>query len=231
MRDAGLDPTVEEEETEVAGKIGRAVDQFPPPGSELEDGAAVTIVVTHRSGAPGRRRTMRVAVLFGGRLRDHASPCARAPRSRGAGHEVVAVTIERDGRWLSPGAGIAADARPPGCSLRRGRFPALHGAFGEDGSVQGLLEWLDIPYVGSDVLASAICMDKLSLKRLFAQRGVPQVDFVAAGDEGWRGAARRWGCRSGSSPRGWARASASAGSGIWPTWTRRWSWPAATTRG
>jgi beta-lactam-binding protein with PASTA domain/predicted Ser/Thr protein kinase len=49
MREAGLDPTVEEEETEVAGKIGRAVDQFPPPGSELEDGAAVTIVVGKRA--------------------------------------------------------------------------------------------------------------------------------------------------------------------------------------
>jgi serine/threonine-protein kinase len=51
MRDAGLDPTVEEEETEVAGKIGRVVDQFPPPGSELEDGAAVTIVVGKRAAA------------------------------------------------------------------------------------------------------------------------------------------------------------------------------------
>jgi serine/threonine-protein kinase len=45
IRDAGLSPTVEEEETEVAGKVGRAIDQFPPPGSELEDGATVTIVV------------------------------------------------------------------------------------------------------------------------------------------------------------------------------------------
>ena len=47
-------------------------------------------------------------------------------------------------------------------------FPALHGPFGEDGSVQGLLEQLDVPYVGSDVLSSAVCMDKLTLKRLFA---------------------------------------------------------------
>jgi D-alanine-D-alanine ligase len=45
---------------------------------------------------------------------------------------------------------------------------------------------LDVPYVGSDVLSSAICMDKLTLKRLFAQQGVPQVEFVAAGEEGWR---------------------------------------------
>jgi beta-lactam-binding protein with PASTA domain len=45
VRDAGLEPTVEEEETEVAGKVGRALDQFPPPGSELEPGETVTVVV------------------------------------------------------------------------------------------------------------------------------------------------------------------------------------------
>ena len=94
--------------------------------------------------------------------------------------------IERDGPWstrgprqleLTPGAGLLGAGSA---------FPALHGPFGEDGSVQGLLEWLDVPYVGSDVLASAICMDKLTLKRLFAQRGVPQVEFAQAGEEGWR---------------------------------------------
>jgi D-alanine-D-alanine ligase len=52
--------------------------------------------------------------------------------------------------------------------------------------MQGLLEWLDVPYVGSDVLSSAICMDKLTLKRLCAERGLPQVGFVAVGEEGWR---------------------------------------------
>jgi D-alanine-D-alanine ligase len=66
-------------------------------------------------------------------------------------------------------------------------FPALHGAFGEDGSIQGLLEWLDVPYVGSDVLASAICMDKLTLKRLFAEHGVPQVEFTAVEGNDWWG--------------------------------------------
>jgi eukaryotic-like serine/threonine-protein kinase len=52
IRDAGLSPTVEEEETEVAGKVGRAIDQFPPPGSELEPGDAVTIVVGKQAAAP-----------------------------------------------------------------------------------------------------------------------------------------------------------------------------------
>jgi D-alanine-D-alanine ligase len=132
---------------------------------------------------------MRVAILSGGRSSEHdVSLRSGASVGRGlaaAGHEAVAVTIERDGRWLSDGTEIALT---PAAGLLGADavFPALHGAFGEDGSVQGLLELLDIPYVGSDVLASAVCMDKLTLKRLFAERGVPQVDFVAYGEEGWR---------------------------------------------
>jgi len=132
---------------------------------------------------------MRVAVLSGGRSSEHdvslRSGEAVARGLEEAGHEAVRVEISRDGTWscagetveLTPGAGLlGADTA----------FPALHGPFGEDGSVQGLLEWLDLPYVGSDVLSSAVCMDKLTLKRLFALAGVPQVDFVAAGEPGWR---------------------------------------------
>jgi D-alanine-D-alanine ligase len=132
---------------------------------------------------------MRVVVLSGGRSSEHdVSLRSGASVARGleaAGHEVVAVTIERDGRWLREAAPLQLT---PAAGLLDSDavFPALHGAFGEDGSVQGLLELLDVPYVGSDVLASAICMDKLSLKRLFAERGIPQVDFVAYGEEGWR---------------------------------------------
>jgi D-alanine-D-alanine ligase len=132
---------------------------------------------------------MRVAVLCGGRSSEHdVSLRSGASVARGleqAGHEVATVTIERDGRWLHAGEAVAL-APAAGLLGADAVFPALHGAFGEDGSVQGLLEWLDVPYVGSDVLASAICMDKLTLKRLFAQRGIPQVEFVAVGDEGWQ---------------------------------------------
>jgi len=132
---------------------------------------------------------MRVAVLSGGRSSEHEvslrSGEAVARGLEQAGHEALPITIARDGSWsfrgapveLVPAAGLA------GADLA---FPALHGPFGEDGSVQGVLEWLDVPYVGSDVLASAVCMDKLTLKRLFAQRGLPQVEFVAVGEEGWR---------------------------------------------
>jgi D-alanine-D-alanine ligase len=133
---------------------------------------------------------MRIAVLTGGRSSEHEvslrSGAAVARGLRAAGHEAIEVTISRDGRWsvaggpvaLTPGAGLLdADAV----------FPALHGPFGEDGSVQGLLEWLDVPYVGSDVLSSAVCMDKLTLKRLFASHGVPQVDFIAVEGPDWWG--------------------------------------------
>jgi D-alanine-D-alanine ligase len=132
---------------------------------------------------------VRIVVLSGGRSSEHdvslRSGEAVANGLQEAGHEAVAVTISRHGQWscggepveLRPSAGLlGADAA----------FPALHGPFGEDGSVQGLLEWLDVPYVGSDVLSSAVCMDKLTLKRLFAQHDLPQVEFLAVGEDGWR---------------------------------------------
>lgn len=132
---------------------------------------------------------MRVAVLSGGRSSEHdVSLRSGESVARGleqAGHEALRVTIARDGAWAHDGA--AVELSPAGGLLGAdAAFPALHGPFGEDGSVQGLLEWLDLPYVGSDVLASAVCMDKLTLKRLFAEAGLPQVEFAAADEPGWR---------------------------------------------
>jgi D-alanine-D-alanine ligase len=132
---------------------------------------------------------MRVAVLSGGRSSEHdvslRSGEAVARGLEQAGHEAIRVTIAREGAWSCEGAPVELSAAG-GLLGADVAFPALHGPFGEDGSVQGLLEWLDLPYVGSDVLSSAICMDKLTLKRLFANAGIPQVDFVAAGEPGWR---------------------------------------------
>ncbi len=65
-------------------------------------------------------------------------------------------------------------------------FPALHGPFGEDGTVQGLLECLDVAYVGAGVLASALCMDKVLFKELMAHAGLPQVDYRAVRVERYR---------------------------------------------
>jgi len=132
---------------------------------------------------------MIVAVLSGGRSSEHEvslrSGEAVARGLEAGGHEALRVTIARDGGWSLGGAPVELT---PAAGLRGAdaAFPALHGPFGEDGSVQGVLEWLDVPYVGSDVLASAVCMDKLTLKRLCAGAGLPQVDFVAAGEPGWR---------------------------------------------
>jgi D-alanine-D-alanine ligase len=133
---------------------------------------------------------VRVAVLGGGRSSEHdvslRSAASVAQGLRQAGHEATEVTIGRDGTWRAPGGPVALT--PAGGLLDVDAvFPALHGPFGEDGSVQGLLEWLDVAYVGSDVLSSAICMDKLTLKRIFAAHGVPQVAFTAVEGPDWWG--------------------------------------------
>ncbi|MGA9860058.1 MAG: D-alanine--D-alanine ligase family protein [Solirubrobacteraceae bacterium] len=122
----------------------------------------------------------RVAVLAGGRSSEHevsiASGASVADGLRVAGHEVVEITIGRDGVWRRDGdkVTITLGARLPDVDVV---FPVLHGPFGEDGTVQGLLECLDMPYVGAGVLASALCMDKILFKRLMAQVGIPQVDY------------------------------------------------------
>ena len=139
---------------------------------------------------------MRVAVLSGGRSSEHEvslrSGASVAEGLRQGGHEALPVRIDREGGWscdgeevlLAPGAGLLD------CEAA---FPVLHGPFGEDGTVQGLLECLDVPYVGADVLASALCMDKLTFERLLAFHGIPQVEFVQAGEEGWRERAASFG--------------------------------------
>ena len=132
---------------------------------------------------------MRIAVLSGGRSSEHEvsleSGASVAGGLRAAGHEVVPVLLERDGRWTHEGSEV--ELRAAGGLLGVDvAFPVLHGPFGEDGTVQGLLECLDVPYAGPGVLAAAISIDKLTFKRLLAFHGVPQVDFCEAGEKGWR---------------------------------------------
>jgi D-alanine-D-alanine ligase len=132
---------------------------------------------------------VRVAVLAGGRSSEHEISLASAEAVRGglerAGHEVLDVRIARDGSWSHDGAPVAVE---PGAGLLGAdvAFPVLHGPYGEDGTVQGLLECLDVPYVGAGVLASAVCMDKLVFKQVMAQSGVPQVDHAGVEDARWR---------------------------------------------
>jgi D-alanine-D-alanine ligase len=133
---------------------------------------------------------MRVVVLGGGRSSEHEVALRSAASVRegltAAGHEVVAVEAAKDGRWLGPDG--AALAVVPGGGLLDADvvFPVLHGPFGEDGTVQGLLELLDVPYVGSGVLASAACMDKIVAKDLCGALGVDQVDYLSVFAEEWR---------------------------------------------
>jgi D-alanine-D-alanine ligase len=123
---------------------------------------------------------VRVAVLAGGRSSEHEVSLASAASVRDglreAGHEPVDVQLARDGTWWCGGeeVDLRAGRGLLGCDAA---FPVLHGPFGEDGTVQGLLELLDVPYVGSGVAASAVCMDKLLLKDVMARAGVPQVAY------------------------------------------------------
>jgi D-alanine-D-alanine ligase len=124
----------------------------------------------------------RVAVLAGGRSSEHevslASGASVADGLRSAGHDVTAIEIGRDGVWRRDGepVSVTLGGRLPEIDVV---FPVLHGPFGEDGTVQGLLECLDLPYVGAGVLASALCMNKVVFKQLMAQAGIPQVDYRA----------------------------------------------------
>jgi D-alanine-D-alanine ligase len=139
---------------------------------------------------------VRVAVLAGGRSSEHEISLASAESVRGgleeAGHEAIPVQIDRRGRWSRDGEPVAIE---PGGGLLGADvvFPVLHGPFGEDGTVQGLLEIVDVPYVGAGVLASALCMDKVTFKDLMARAGLPQVGYAALREEGDRVAVRRLG--------------------------------------
>jgi D-alanine-D-alanine ligase len=124
---------------------------------------------------------VKVAVLGGGRSSEHDVSLASAESVRAGlvegGHEPIEVLVERDGRWTHAGSPLTLE--PSGGLLGVDAvFPVLHGPFGEDGTVQGLLDLLDVPYVGAGVLASSVSMDKAVFKELMASHGVPQGDYA-----------------------------------------------------
>ncbi len=130
-----------------------------------------------------------VAVLAGGRSSEHDVSLSSGASVRdgllAGGHEVLWIEIGRDGAWRHEGEELSV--RPGGGLLGADvAFPALHGPFGEDGTVQGMLETLDVAYVGAGVAASAVCMDKVLFKELMSANGVPQVDYVGVRAEGFR---------------------------------------------
>jgi D-alanine-D-alanine ligase len=141
---------------------------------------------------------IRVGVVYGGRSGEHEVSIASAAsifkhldRNR---YEAVPIRIEKDGRWVlgaaAPKALSAAEVlkeartealepvEPTRAVDRRSIdvvFPVLHGPYGEDGTVQGLLELANVPYVGAGVLGSAVGMDKAMMKKVFAADGLPIV--------------------------------------------------------
>jgi D-alanine-D-alanine ligase len=161
----------------------------------------------------GKKR-LRVGVLFGGRSGEHEvslnSAASVIHELDPEKYEVVPIGITKDGRWLAgtsaqkllpevlrSGARVALTADPniPGLLTLDERpssafsldvvFPVLHGTYGEDGTVQGLLELAGVPYVGAGVLGSAVGMDKDMQKRLFLQAKLPVGDFLAVLRSRW----------------------------------------------
>ena len=133
---------------------------------------------------------MRVAVLAGGRSSEHSvsldSGATVSAALQEAGHEVVAVRLARDGSWKGPDGALLALSPGGGLLGVDVAFPVLHGPFGEDGTIQGLLELLDVPYVGAGVLASSLCMDKIVFKEVLAAAEVPQVGYLAVRETAWQ---------------------------------------------
>jgi D-alanine-D-alanine ligase len=119
----------------------------------------------------------RVGVVFGGRSGEHEVSLRSAESILKAidrqKYDVVPITISHDGRWepftLSPD--------PSGERSVDVIFPIVHGTYGEDGTIQGLFELANIPYVGAGVLGSAVGMDKDVMKRLLRDGGLPVVDY------------------------------------------------------
>jgi D-alanine-D-alanine ligase len=160
------------------------------------------------------KKRLRVGVLFGGRSGEHevslnsaASVIAALDPGR---YDVVPIGITKDGQWmagssaqnllpevllggrrvmLGPDPNLAAlvpfDIEQPEPVEVDVVFPVLHGTYGEDGTVQGLLELADLPYVGSGVIGSAVGMDKDMQKRLFLQAKLPVADFLAVSRGRW----------------------------------------------
>lgn len=150
---------------------------------------------------------VRLVVLFGGRSAEHEVSCTTAAHVLRAldldRYDAVPVGIARDGRWLRADDAIAAlrtgaaalpgrlDATgtdvEPMPALQRTTdevpvvvLPLLHGPYGEDGTVQGLLELAGVPYVGTGVLGSAMAMDKAAAKELLSAHGIPQCEWMSA---------------------------------------------------
>jgi D-alanine-D-alanine ligase len=150
------------------------------------------------------KKKLRVAILFGGRSAEHEISLISARNIAAAmdesKYQIIAIGVDKQGRWFyDKGERLLRDKSADRVDLpRRGKstaglsvisalrvldtvdvvFPALHGPFGEDGTVQGLLKLANIPFVGADVLGSALGMDKDVMKRLLRDAAIPIAKFM-----------------------------------------------------
>ena len=145
----------------------------------------------------------RIGLLFGGRSGEHEVSLVSARAvAKALAHplnldryEVVPFYIAKTGQWFSSKASqdiLEKGGTPPNPVLNKADlwhfppdvtsvevwFPVLHGPNGEDGTLQGLLTLMQVPYVGTGVMGSAAGMDKIAMKQIFAQAGLPQVDYL-----------------------------------------------------
>ncbi len=153
-------------------------------------------------------------VVFGGRSEEHEVSLASARAimdtlRRVDRYEVLPAGITREGYWLSSGdpmreledlarktaSGEESNVKPATSASEKLPvdlldaadviFPVLHGPYGEDGTIQGMLQLAGVPYVGSGVLASSAGMDKVTMKKIFAFHGLPQVEWLGLTREEW----------------------------------------------
>jgi D-alanine-D-alanine ligase len=176
---------------------------------------------------PGEKRKLKIGVLYGGRSGEHdVSLCSAASVITALDktkYDIVAIGIDRDGRWFVQDKPEIITDRHFGriMSLKKTGlwlvnhfeeqnrlhlynlvgskeqmaidliFPVLHGTFGEDGTLQGLLELAMVPYVGVDVAGAAIGMDKDIAKRLLMEAGIPVVPWITLGRRQWEGQSKK----------------------------------------
>ena len=259
LEEQGFKVKVTDQDTSDPAQDGIVLDQNPSPGVKAEPGSTVANLrrPAHLARGQGEARAqgsqasrvLRVAVLMGGRSSEHDISLASARSVVDAldpeRYAVREIEIGRDGRWELPageatlelgaeGHGLpvpAGDALPEPLGEVDVVFPVLHGPFGEDGTVQGLLELAGVAYVGAGVAASALSMDKDLFKSVMRDKGVPVARSLTV---------RRWDRGAGREPvrvpgRREARAARVERRHLDrarrpPSWRRPWSSPSPTTR-
>ena len=159
------------------------------------------------------KKKLRVGILFGGKSGEHEVSLRSARSILEAidrkKYDVVELGINKQGKWLDGAQAqkllgvsgtptpigsvslVVAAANPTAGTGLDVVFPVLHGTFGEDGTIQGLFELADIPYVGSGVLGSSAGMDKDAMKRMFFAAGLPQTPHITLLRSEWKADAKK----------------------------------------